>query len=136
MSESIIEDKLNELRSKTQELLQQQPSIEHFMKLVQENVAIVLTLLTYLINVIHHSSKNKNGEKEEHQVKEAAPSTSRKSSLLPPTMDKVVNCADCGLAFIRGSLHDSISKHATQTSCLPFECEICKRRFKSVSKNF
>jgi hypothetical protein len=44
-----------------------------------------------------------------------------------------VKCADCGKIFIRNSLTGSISHHATNSLCRPFQCSVCKSLFKTVS---
>jgi hypothetical protein len=43
-----------------------------------------------------------------------------------------VKCADCGKIFIRNSPTGSISHHATNSLCRPFQCSVCNRRFKKV----
>jgi hypothetical protein len=57
--------------------------------------------------------------------------SSRKSSVLTNVI-----CADCKKVFVRGSLTDSITKHAKETSCKPFGCSFCPKHFKKVIEEF
>lgn len=54
--------------------------------------------------------------------------SSRKSSAITNVI-----CADCKKVFVRGSLTDSITKHAKETSCKPFGCGFCLKLFKKVN---
>jgi hypothetical protein len=44
-----------------------------------------------------------------------------------------VKCDMCNKLFPRGSLTDSITKHARETDCLPYKCRYCDKFFREVS---
>lgn len=56
-------------------------------------------------------------------IRPGATSTPRSAEIL---------CHDCGKTFVRRSTTDSISKHAKETTCRPFQCQVCKKLFKRV----
>lgn len=173
MSQSFIDDQLDELRTSTQELMQN-PSIENVMQMMKENFQKVFDILTFIINgnALQHSilmrlmnndapqavdllqtyitaavNMQVKGEEEEEKHPVATTSvyarsvsstsivSSRQSSSSrhSTSESKEMICYDCGKVFIRGSLTDSISKHAKETHCKPFICSVCAKLFKDVS---
>lgn len=135
-----------------QDMLQNFERIHNAMDhIVQGNVLIVRNLLQLLEG--SKSTQEEIGTEVAQQVLQkcdqnrtilpskpssVASSTSCATSNPETALDlsankKIVTCAECGRAFVFGSISDSITKHAKETTCRPFGCSECRRCFKKVS---
>lgn len=91
-----------------------------------------VTFSTPIVNVITPTTSQETLKALEF-IQPASSSTSDDS--LTEQIQVYVACETCGMAFLRGSMNDSISKHARETPCFPFKCSQCGKWFKKVSNN-
>lgn len=162
MSQSSANNNDRERRDSSHEL-SSEVTLESIQQTMTQNFAKIFETLDLIIHgqammlsaIMFFSNNNQpmqeetpdmdqNGFQQQHPVEmPPSPPISSPSKSVPDDLDQLgtgssptVRCADCGQAFIRKKSNESITHHAKNTPCKPFQCGECKHLFKTVSSNY